>query len=219
MHGYLSCKESFIKQIRFFERDYEVFAFDFKGFGDNKGMEYPYSLDDYVIETKEYFYKKGLKSPSVIAHSFGGRVAIKSAYTDKNFFSKIVLTGSAGLKPKKTLSKEIKTKTFKVLSKFIKKERLRSFYSKDYLSLDDVMKESFIKIVNEHLDNLLGGIYNKTLIINGKNDRETPLYMAKRLNLGIKNSKLVIIENAGHFCFIDKSDKFNMEVREFLLSK
>ena len=81
------------------------------------------------------------------------------------------------------------------------------------------MKESFIKIVNEHLDSLLGGIYNKTLIINGKNDRETPLYMAKRLNLGIKNSKLVIIENAGHFCFIDKSDKFNMEVREFLLSK
>ena len=29
---------------------------------------------------------------------------------------------------------------------------------------------------------------------------------------------LLIIENAGHFCFIDKPNKFNMEVKEFLLS-
>ena len=130
MHGYLSCKESFIKQFRFFERDFEVFAFDFKGFGNNKGMEHPYSLDDYILETKEYFYNKGLKSPSVVAHSFGGRVALKSAYTDKNFFSKMVLTGSAGLQPKKTLKREIKTKTFKLLSKFIKKKGLRVFTQK-----------------------------------------------------------------------------------------
>ena len=81
------------------------------------------------------------------------------------------------------------------------------------------MKESFIKIVNEHLDYTLSGIYNQTLIVNGEKDRETPLYMAKRLNSGIKNSKLVIIEKAGHFSFIDNPERFNMEVRDFLLSK
>ena len=80
------------------------------------------------------------------------------------------------------------------------------------------MQESFKKIVSEHLDYALDKIENQTLIIFGEKDTETPLYMAKRLNAGIKNSKLKIIKNAGHFCFIDKPFEFNDCVREFLLS-
>jgi pimeloyl-ACP methyl ester carboxylesterase len=56
-------------------------------------------------------------------------------------------------------------------------------------------------------------------LIFGENDKDTPLYMAKRFNSGIKNSKLVILKDAGHFAFVDKSIKFNLEMREFLLSK
>ena len=58
---------------------------------------------------------------------------------------------------------------------------------------------------------------NLKIFINGIKDKETPPYMAKRLKAGIKNSKLVFMENAGHFCFIDAPAKFNSEVREFLL--
>ena len=218
MHGYLADSKIFYNQIPYFERQFEVFAPDFKGFGNNKGMSYPYSLDDYILELKEYFYKNSIKSPSVVAHSFGGRVAIKCAYLDKSFFDKIVLTGSAGLKPKKTIKKMIKRCVFNLSKRFIKKEKLKAFYSKDYLALDGVMQKSFIKIVNEHLDYCLEKIQNKTLIINGKNDKETPIYMAKRLNLAIKNSNLILLSNAGHFSFIDKPNLFNMEVGKFLLS-
>ncbi len=218
LHGYLADKRSFFNQISYFERDFEVFAPDFKGFGENMGMEYPYSLDDYIEDIKEYFYKKGIKKPSCVAHSFGGRVAIKLAYLEPNFFEKLVLTGAAGLKPKPCFRKTVKKTLFNILKNFIKKEKLEFFYSKDYLMLDEVMKKSFIKIVNEHLDYCLEGIKNPTLIINGKNDKETPIYMAKMLNEGIKNSKLIFIENAGHFAFIDKPYTFNMEVGKFLLS-
>jgi pimeloyl-ACP methyl ester carboxylesterase len=81
------------------------------------------------------------------------------------------------------------------------------------------MKESYKKIVNEHLDYATFNIENRTLIINGKLDTETPPYTAKRLNKNIKNSRLIMLDGAGHFCFIDKPYTFNMEVREFLLSK
>jgi pimeloyl-ACP methyl ester carboxylesterase len=81
------------------------------------------------------------------------------------------------------------------------------------------MRQSFIKIVNEHLDDRLCLIQNKTLLIYGERDNETPLYMAKRFSRGIKNSRLVIFKNAGHFPFIDCPYKFNLEVREFLLSE
>ena len=218
LHGYLSSGKSFYPQIRFFGREFNVYAPDLKGFGENADMPYPYSLDDYIAEVKEYIYKNGLKTPSVIAHSFGARIAIKAASNEPDLFFKLVLTGAAGLKPKTTLKKSVKKATFNILKKFIPREKLSKFYSKDYNALPSVMKESFKKIIGEHLDDRLRYIKNPTFIVFGSRDKETPLYMAKRLNRGIAGSTLKIIDGAGHFCFLDKPNKFNMEVKEFLNS-
>ena len=219
MHGYLSDKRSFIRQLDFFSNYFQVFAFDFKGFGENVGMEYPYSLDDYVSELIEFCKANNIVKPHVLAHSFGARVALKLACQNSQFFDKLVLTGAAGLKSRLTVKKVVKQTAFNVLKAFIPREKLKAFYSPDYLALDEIMKQSFVKIVSEHLDYTLPFIQNQTLLIFGKNDKETPLYMAKKLNNGIKNSKLIILENAGHFAFIDRTLKFNLEMREFLLSK
>lgn len=181
-------------------------------------MEYPYSLSDYVNEVKEFVENNGLKRPHVIAHSFGGRIVIKLASENTEFFDRIVLTGSAGLKPKRNFRYVLKKFTFNILKKFINRENLRRFYSSDYINLSPIMKESFKLIISENLDDRLSLIKNNTLIISGTNDKETPPYMAKRLNKGILNSELIMIKDAGHFCFIDSPEKFNTEVKEFLLS-
>lgn len=180
-------------------------------------MSYPYSLSDYVDEVREYMDKNRIKSPHVVAHSFGARIAVKAAANDPLLFDKLVLTGAAGLKPRKSLYKRIKSVEFSLLKRFVGKEKLQRFYSADYLALDDVMRASFIKIVGETLDGVLPRVKNRTLIVFGDKDRETPIYMAKRYKRGIENSRLVVIRDAGHFAFIDKPYAFNMEVREFLL--
>lgn len=218
LHGYLANSSCFTYQTPFFQRDFNVYAPDFKGFGTNKGMEKAYSLDDYVDDLMRYIDREKIIKPHVIAHSFGARVALKATYRYKEVFNKLVLTGAAGLKPKKTANVIMKKALFNTLKKFISKERLKGFYSSDYLALDGVMKQSFIKIVNEHLDYILPGVNNKTLLIFGKDDKQTPLYMGKKMHERIKNSKLIIFEDAGHFCFLDKPLKFNAEVKEFLLS-
>lgn len=218
LHGYLADKRSFSYQYPYFERNFDIYPIDLKGFGENVGMEYAYSLDDYIQEVKEFCYKNSIVKPSVIAHSFGGRIAIKLSATEKDFFNKLVLTGSAGLKPRYSLKKKVKGLVYKGLKPFVKKEKLEKLYSSDYNKLDSVMKKSFIKIVNEHLDGYLSQIENPTLLVYGELDKETPLYMARRLNKNIKNSTLKIYQRAGHFCFIDKPLKFNLEVEEFLLS-
>ena len=217
LHGYGSFGKSFAPQIAFFKKDYNVYYPDMKGFGENKDMPYPYSLGDYAEEIKEYMSRNGIEKPCVVAHSFGARVAIKLAAENGEIFDKIVLTGAAGLKPKFSLKKAIKKTIFGIATKFVPKRKLSAFYSKDYRALSPVMKESFVKIVNENLDGLISHVKNPTLIIFGDKDKETPLYMAKRLNSGIENSKLVIFNGAGHFAFLDKPMKFNAEVKEFLL--
>lgn len=219
LHGYLADSKSFSYQLGFFSNYFDVHAMDLKGFGTNKGMEFPYDLTDYCSDVKAYVLGRGLERPHVVAHSFGGRIALKLAYENPTLFDKLVLTGAAGLKPKRTLKYRVKTLTFKLLKPILGKDKLERFYSRDYLSLDSVMRESFKKIVSEHLDYTLCGIKNPTLIINGEKDGETPPYMAKKLFRGISDSRLIMIRNAGHFCFIDSPVKFNMEVKEFLLSR
>lgn len=217
MHGYLSSGASFYYQTEYLKKEFNVYAPDLVGFGSNQAMDYPYSLDDYIESVKRYMQSNDIVRPHVIAHSFGARIVLKSASQNPDLFDKIVITGGAGLKPKPTLKKTVKRLTFNLLKRFIGKKRLKRFYSKDYLALNLIMQQSFIKIVNEHLDGCIDKITNSTLLIYGKHDKQTPLYMAYKLHDGIKNSKLKIFD-AGHFAFIDCPLKFNMEVREFLLS-
>jgi pimeloyl-ACP methyl ester carboxylesterase len=80
------------------------------------------------------------------------------------------------------------------------------------------MKYSFVKIISEDLSIYLKEIKVPTLLIFGKNDRETPLYMAKKLKKNIAQSELLIFENSGHFAFIDESKKFNIIAKSFLIN-
>ncbi len=215
LHGYLSSKESFSYQIKFFSKFRRVIAPDLRGFGESEKLLTPYSVEDYANEVYNFLTELNIDRYDIIAHSFGGRIAIKLANID-NRLDKIILTGSAGLKPKRTLKYYVKVYLYKILKRILPKSKLKNFGSKEYRTLDPVMKKSYIKIVNCYQDNEAKNILNKTLIINGENDRETPLYMAKRLNKYVKNSTLKIIKNAGHFAFIDDALTFNFLAREFL---
>jgi len=191
LHGYLADKKSFTAQAAYFGVYFDCYAPDLPGFGENKDMPYPYSLDDYINYVKEYMRQNRIVKPHVIAHSFGARIAVKAAAEDEGLFGKIVITGGAGLKPKR------KPKYFfnKIRFKLAKKrygaddERVLKFYSSDYRALSPVMRESFKKIVNEHLDKIAERVKNETLLIYGVKDTETPPYMAKRYNKNIKRSK------------------------------
>ena len=183
LHGYLSSKESFAYQINALKLHFRVIAIDFSGFGLSPEPPYPFSVLDYANEVIALIDKLGVKTYSIIAHSFGGRVAVKIASRDKRL-NKLILTGSAGIKPRRKPSYYFKVWAYKLLKKFVSKERLKNFGSSEYKTLSPVMKKSYVKIVNEHLNKEYKQIKNPTLIIFGENDRETPLYMAKKIKKG-----------------------------------
>ena len=179
-------------------------------------MAFPYTLDNYVLEIKALLDYLKVDSVDVIAHSFGARVILKLALTDKRI-NKIVLTGAAGLKPRRTLKYYTKIFIYKTYKKLFKNGKFKGFESNDYKNLTSVEKQSFVYIVNEHLDKVVPCIENKTLIISGSEDTETPPYMQKKLCKKLKNSKLVFIKKAGHFAYVSNANEFNYKVREFLL--
>lgn len=78
------------------------------------------------------------------------------------------------------------------------------------------MRQTFISIVNEDLTKHARFLRCKTLIVWGNKDRDTKLYMARKFNRLIKDSKLVILKDAGHFCFLEKREDFVIILDSFL---
>lgn len=156
----------------------------------------------------------GIHKVNLIGHSFGGRVAILFSVFCKNKVQKVVLIDSAGLKPRRSLLYYIKIWRYKLRKKL--KLDISKFGSCDYKVLTPNMKKIFNSVVRTYLDDFLPFIQAKTLIVFGKNDKTTPVYMAKKLHKKIKNSELTILPNAGHFCFLDRKLTFLKLLNNFL---
>ena len=214
MHGYLSCKETFAKQVEYFSRFYRVTAIDFLGFGGSVSLSSPFSVSDYAAWTKEVFTLLGVEKPHLVAHSFGCRVAVKMAANDCALFDKILLTGTAGVILKRSLSYKIKVKTYRIVRRFAPKFAEKKFGSAEYKTLSPVMKESYKKIVNEDLRGAAQRIENPVLIVQGKDDRTTPMEEARAYLHCLKNGSLVEM-NGGHFAFMDDPLTFNLIAEEF----
>ena len=214
LHGYLSCKETFAKQVDYFSRFYRVTAIDFLGFGGSVSLSSPFSVSDYAAWTRQVFALLGLEKPHVVAHSFGCRVAIKMAAQDKELFDKILLTGAAGVILKRSLGYKIKVKTYRFVRRFAPKFAERKFGSAEYKTLSPVMKESYKKIVNEDLRGDAQKIENPVLIVQGRGDSTTPIAEARAYLQNLKKGTLVEM-NGGHFAFMDDSLTFNLIAEEF----
>lgn len=220
LHGYLSNKECFAAQTRFLSQFCRTVAVDLPGFGEAGEPPFGYSLDDYCGYVAEIIDTICGGRADIVAHSFGGRIALKLAATRPEAVGKMLLVGCAGIKPRRKPQYYIKTGIYKILKRTSPRlaKRWESRHSSpDYLALSPVMRESFKKIVNEHLDGVLCKIAAPTLLVFGDGDTETPLYMARRLNKGIAGSGLVIMKNCGHFCFVEKPTEFDLIAAEFLL--
>jgi pimeloyl-ACP methyl ester carboxylesterase len=56
-----------------------------------------------------------------------------------------------------------------------------------------------------------------TLLLYGDQDVRAPASVADDIHAAIPGSKLVVIPGAGHACNIDAPERFNTEVRAFLM--
>ena len=222
LHGWMGMIASWAPVYNFFSKNRKVFVIDFPGQGGKSStLTQVWGVPEYSAMTKSFIDSVGIKGCDVIGHSFGGRVIIYLASQYHDLFSRIILTDAAGVKPRKSIKKAIKifvAKNMKWLLKIVftdeKYEEIlndmrKRHGSQDYASLQgQIMRDTFNQVVSLDLTNRLKDITNSTLLIWGENDQDTPVYMAKIIEKNIKDSGIVIIENAGHFAYLDNTNKF-----------
>ena len=215
LHGYLASKESFYPQIKYFSQFYRVTAVDFPGFGQAEALSSPWSVEEYANWTAEQIKLLGLKNPHIIAHSFGGRVAVKLLSRGEEI-DRAVLCGCAGIIPKRGYKYRFKVKAYRIVKKIAPRYAERKFGSAEYRSLSPLMKESYKKIVNEDLREDAKKISRPVLFVNGEKDGETPVSSAKIYCSCVRGSKLLVLKDCGHFAHLDNPLAFNLAAEEFL---
>ena len=233
LHGWGGCVNSMAPIWQFFKRNFKVYVIDFPGQNNESGVpEQAWGIPEYADVVKSFMEEQSIEQPDVIAHSFGGRVAIYLASQEPSLFRRIVLVDAAGIKPKKTIKQRIKQVVFRcgklwlkcISSKEQYEERItklrKKYASPDYLAIQtEVMRQTFKNVISLDLTNHLAKIQNPTLIVWGENDQDTPLYMAKIMEKKIPDAGLVVLKEAGHFSYLDKTGNFNLIVSQFLCSK
>ena len=167
----------------------------------------------------------------MIAHSFGGRVVIKLASEDPHLFGKIVMTGAAGIRPKRTFSYYRRVYTYKLCKRLVKckpicrlfrvfgldaEARVQQSGSEEYKVLSPLMRAKFSKVVNEDLTGALPRVKNPTLLLWGTEDADAPLWMGELMERRIPDSGLVKFEGAGHFAYLERCGEFLVIVKHFL---
>ncbi len=230
LHGWGTSKEVHEDMANIMATKYKVIALDLPGFGKSEEPKEPWTIDDYVEYIADFISHFKPKKVTLLGHSNGGRIIIKLANKKDLPFDidKIILVGSAGIKPKRTYKYYFKVYTYKTIKfllshqplKFFLPNALEEFKNKagsaDYKQASDIMKRTLTLCVNEDLTPILKNITQETLLIWGENDTATPLSDGKIMEQNIKNAGLVTLKNAGHYTFIDQRHTFNKVLMSFL---
>ena len=221
LHGWGANLNSFLFCENALKNNYKLLLVDFPGFGESEKLNNVFSVFDYALEIFKLLTKLEINNVNIVCHSFGGRVAMLLSTIFNLKVNKLVLIDAAGIKPRfnlKTKLKIFKKKKKKFLNKFkFINFNLNSYGSEDYKKLSAIEKQTFIKVVNFNEVKYCKQIASKTLIIWGRSDCSTPIYMAKKFKKSIANSKLIIIKNAGHFCFLEYPSVVVEELESFLM--
>lgn len=211
---------------------HSVLSLDFPGFGKSGRPPEPWGVPEYAACVADVLRQLDFTPCAVIAHSFGARVAIWLASEAHAPFTKLILTGAAGIRPKQTEAGKKRSARFKRLKsacEAMKKlrmfgslpdaleNRLRKKYgSPDYNALDEEMRRTFVKVISLDLTDRLPGVCAPTLIMTGDRDTETPLWMAHIMEDRIPDAALIVLEGGTHFAYLEQQERFAAIARAFL---
>ena len=231
LHGW-GCSAEMMKPLAELLKDsHRVLVPDFPGHGKSGRPPEPWGVPEYASCVREMLLQLNAYPCIVIAHSFGCRVATVLEAEHPNLFSKIVFTGGAGIrKPQnenasrrvkqykrlKNINAAIaKIPLFKSLTDRIGEALVQRYGSPDYAALDSEMRKTFVKVISQDLSEYYPRFSHSTLLVWGRQDTETPLWMGKKMEEWIPDAGLVELEG-DHFVWLRQLQRFVIIVKAFI---
>lgn len=205
LHGWGQNIQMMMPLANHFLKKYNVLVIDLPGFGASEEPKNVWEIYDYAELINEIVKDLKMKSPIIVGHSFGGKIAL--SYSLRYETNKLVLLASPY---KRKIQKEsFKLKVLKTLKKVPGLNRLEGVVKKhigstDYKNASEMMRKILVNHVNLDLTEHLHNIKCPTLLIWGTNDQAVDYKDALELEKIIEDCGLVTYEGCSHYAYLER---------------
>ena len=227
LHGWMGCKEGWVRQIPVFAREYIVIAPDLRGFGESSKPPTGYTMGEYVSDLAGFMEELGIERAHVLGQSFGGIIAQMFAYSCPERTQSLILWA--------TRSEPTGASNAEAAVEFIKREGMPAFAEMFSGRLADdsepeitewnkrlvasgaahVAIETLREVARVNITADLHKIQAPTLILATREDKVIPFEFAEKIRHNIPNSK--INEYTGsHGAYLKNPDECNKAILKFL---
>jgi len=205
--------------------DYEVIVLDLPGFGNTQAPTSIWGLADYALFVAHFLTKTAIKPYAILGHSNGGAITIRGIASGNLSATKLVLIASAGIRGEykgRNQALRLVTKAGKALTMPLPGAVKRKLRHKVYKTIGSDMlvaehlQETFKRVVTDDVRTDAAKISTPTLLIYGTNDEATPVRFGEVFQELMKQAKLEVISDAGHFVHLDQPEKVSSLIRGFL---
>ncbi|MEY2477548.1 MAG: hypothetical protein QOG87_2863 [Actinomycetota bacterium] len=181
----------------------DALALDLPGFGATPPPDTGWGAADYAAAVAPVLDEMP-GSVVVLGHSFGGRVAVHLAASRPDAIKALVLTGVPLIRRpgsgKPTLSFRVARALHKrgVVSDARMEELREKHGSADYRAAKGVMRDVFVRVVNESYEEQLRAVRCPLELVWGEDDTEAPIAVAEQAAAIVPGATLTRLPGAGH---------------------
>lgn len=225
LHGWGGNSLSFMGAASALEEKYRTLSPDLPGFGFSEPPPEAWGSSDYARVVAALIRAAGFESAFVLGHSRGGTIAVALATEYPELVRKLVVVASpiVRLPPDADVRRSsLRYSLVRGMAKLLPPARGRMlewarnrFGSADYRAAGP-MRSTLVRVVNEDWRPALASVKAPVLLLWGSEDAEVPLRVAEEALTEVPNARLVTLDGAGHFPFLDQPDAFAEAVTSFL---
>ena len=226
LHGIRGNKRNWYGQLDIFSEGFTAAAWDARGYGESDDYPGPLQFDHFtgdVLRVAEHF---GAAKFHLVGLSMGGRIARNVAlHFPDHLHSLTLVSTSPGFDALtadevKRFVTERRTNNPDAVRQLVgSRARLEAIVELTD-SLKRVREESYRKTlvasVAQDRDAPIEKISVPTLVVAGDEDKVYPLHLARELAQRIPGAELVIMKGAGHLPNIERPERFNEILLDFL---
>lgn len=238
VHGYPLSRAMWSPQMNGLSDFASIYAVDLRGHGESSDTQAGYSMDLFAEDLASLILALGLKQPVILCGlSMGGYTALAFYRKHPQLISGLVLTATKAAadsqEGKASRDKAIETVIDQgqdvifqgMLPKLLAPE---NYSNRPILvnSVKSIMENGAgkttvikdLKALRDRIDSTpyLQDIKVPTLIIHGAGDQIIPIAEAQAMQASIPESRLVILQNAGHLLNMEQPEHFNAAITHFL---
>lgn len=226
LHGWGGNKDSFAPVTKHLPPKYKLISLSLPGFGGSPEPNTAWSVQDYADLVSAFVADKLTPEERsellCITHSYGGRLAGKL-----RSFKKLVQIASAGIKPRRSLRYHVSLFLYKLLKGIANipvigipfkrpHKALRALRgSDDYNNATPIMQQALTMAVNHDQRRDFAKITCPTLIIWGKADGTTPIWMGYEMEKLISGSAIVTYDDGSHRVHYDHAAEVAIVIDKF----